>query len=99
MPIDWGNDRLVRREFSQTIKKKKKRFPRYVKIVGKKRNVDSNFLRNLVVEWTARLDRVTVCCALVFYLAKPQDGQGAKRCLLCFVEILGPDVLENLDNF
>ena len=38
-------------------KQLKKRFPRYVKIVRKKKNVDSNFLRNLVVKWIVRLDR------------------------------------------
>ena len=38
-------------------KQLKERFPRYVKIVRKKKNVDSNFQRNLVVEWIVRLDR------------------------------------------
>ena len=54
MPTDWENDRLVRTEFSQTIKKK---FPRYVKIVRKKKNVNSKFLRNPVVEWIVGLDK------------------------------------------
>ena len=47
---------------------KKKRFPRYGKIVGKKKNVDSNFLRNPVVEWTARLDRSNsmLCFGVLF---------------------------------
>lgn len=70
-----------------------------LRLLGKRKMQTQLFWETQQSNGQEDLTGITGGCSLKLYLAKLRDWQVAKRQLLSFVEILGPDVLENLDNF